>query len=445
MISENQIYRLKCEGINNYGKGVSNVDSFVIFIDDFYTGEIADIKITKVYKNFGFGIITNLIQKSPHRIDSLCGHSSLSGTCPFNDITYEYELKLKSEIVKHNITRKTSYYKDIECISSEDIKGYRNKITVFFNEINGKIKYGYFKEKSNDFIEVDYCVQIDDEINKLLKHIIKILEESNSSIANIRKKVGHIKGVVIRKSSYTKKIIIMFLSTHNIPNIDFIKDNLLSFNKNISGISININKSYDTFIYSGKIIKVYGDSYIDEKIMDIIFRVDNLSFLQVNTSCASLLYKYAIDKANLTKDDNVLDLYCGVGGITLNLSKYVDKVYGIEEVESSISLAKYNAKSNLISNSIFYASDSKNFDLFIKKGEIDVLFLDPPRKGLSKELIDKILFYKFNKIIYISCDPYTLSNDLNLLEKEYKIESIKCFNMFPRTRHVETVCCLVKR
>jgi len=441
MVELNNIYKLECIGINNYAKGVSKIESLLVFVDDFYPEEIAEVKITKKEKNFAYGKIINLIVESPHRIKSVCSHSIESGTCPFSDIDYDYECELKGKMVLNNINRalKTNI-ETVDVISGDIIDGYRNKVTVFFND---KYEFGYFKEESNDFVKVDSCVQIEEEIRKIIISLLSILKKNDIECANYKKKTGIIKGVSIRKSSYTKKISVMILATKDM-NDEFLKvsEELKSLYKNITGISFNINREYETFIYSGSEHQYYGDSYIQEKIYDSVLKVNNMSFLQVNTSCASKLYSEAIKMANLKKNMNVIDLYSGCGGISLNAAKFVNHVYAIETVKSAIELARKNAIYNNVSNATFYVGDSKDFNTTIKEKNIDCLFVDPPRAGLSKETVNEILKQNFITIIYISCDSFTLARDLKLLQEKYNLISIKTFNMFPRTKHVETVCLL---
>jgi len=440
MVKVNDIYTLKCESINNYGKGVSRIDSLLVFIDDFYPGEIGEILITSVKKNYCFGKVSHLTKKSEHRIDNVCKHEVINSSCPFSNIDYEYELELKKQIVLSNINFKlNTNIKDIDITSGDLIKGYRNKVTVFFNK---DYEFGTYAEGTNDLIVIKDCVQIKDEFIDIINKFLSLIKEYKLEIMDSINKTGYIKGIVLRKSEYNNDIILMIITKHNYDEFKVISEELMLFNSNIKGVSIILKNNYDSFIYSGKFINIIGNSFIVEKLGTKLFKIDNMSFLQVNTSCASKLYKRAIEIASLNKDDSVLDLYCGCGGISLNVADYVNKVIGIEEVESSIDSAKENSKINNINNAIFYKDDSKNFLKYIKDINIDCVFVDPPREGLSKETIDSILESNINKIIYISCDPYTLSNNLKMLNIKYEIKHIECFNMFSRTHHVETVVAL---
>ncbi len=442
---QNNLYEVECININNYGKGVAKIDSLLVFIDDFYPGEKALIEITLKKKNYCFGRIVKLIKSSIHRIDKVCDHLD-SGTCPFNDIDYEYELELKKSIVKNNIERSLNITIDNLNITSGDIiSGYRNKVTVFFKKEINKTVFGTFKEGTNELIIINSCVQINEIKNKILNSICHLIDKYNVSLFDYNNKTGFLKGVVIKESEYSKEILIMFLSRKDDKNIDVLSKELVDIYPNIVGISISIDDSYNTFIYSGTERIIIGKNEIEEKILNSIFKINNQSFLQVNTSCASKLYECAINKGIKSKDDVVLDLYSGCGGISLNAALLSKEVIGIEVVDSAIELAKRNAIINNIKNVYFYSDDAINYNKYIKNKSVDVVFVDPPRKGLDPKMVNELLSSNFKRIVYVSCDPYTLSRDIKLLSEKYIMESIECFNMFPRTKHVETVCSLIKK
>ena len=442
---KNDLYEVSCININNYAKGVTKIDSLLVFTDDFYPGEKALISIKEEHKNYSFGKVERLITPSIHRIKKVCNHED-SGTCPFNDISYEYELELKKSIVRNNISRELNVdIKDINITSGDTIDGYRNKVTVFFKKESNHTIFGTFKENTNELIKIDSCVQINNKKLSIIKSITSLLDRYNLDIVDFIKKTGNVKGVVIRESSYNQKINVMFLLRYDSNVITDISNELSKLYPDISSISINIDKSFDTFIYGGIEKILIGDNTITEKILDTIFKVDNQSFLQVNTSCASKLYKRAIELANLKKSDTILDLYSGCGGISLNASKYVKEVIGIETVPSAIDLARKNALSNNINNATFFVDDAANYNEYIKDKNVKKIFVDPPRKGLDKKMIDLLNDNKFDTIIYVSCDPYTLSRDIKLLKETYKLNSIECFDMFPRTRSVEVLTKLIRK
>ena len=438
----NSTYKVKCLSINNYAKGVSKIDGMLIFIDDFYPDEEAIIKITKIFKNYAFGVVIEYLTKSPYRITDECNHSHKAGTCPFNNVTLEYENYLKSQMVKSNIERAIGEnIHDIEVLYSNPIKGFRNKVTVFFDK---DYSFGYFIEGTHTIVKVDSCIQIDDDILKVINDSLSLLKEKSVEVYNYKYKSGTIKGISIRKSSYNNLMSVMFLVSKDDYKLSNISLSLKELNPNITGISLSINKDDSTIVYTNKEKVLYGFPFITEKILDNLFEIPNQSFLQVNTNGASLLYSEAIKMAELKKSDTVLDLYCGAGGISISLSKYVKEVIGIEIVESAIKSAERNKDINNIKNVSFYCEHAKNFKDLLGNKKIDVLFVDPPRSGLSNDALINIISLNVNKIVYVSCDSYTLARDLKLLKASgYNIKDIKCVNMFLRSKHVEVILGLV--
>ena len=435
--------KLKCLSINNYGNGVSKIDGLLVFIPSFYPDEEAIIKLTEVHKNYAFGSIKELLVRSPYRVKSVCDHSSDAGTCPFSDITLEYENKLKGEMVKNNVERAlNTTLPELEVLYAEPTYGYRNKVTVFFNKA---YQFGYFKEGTHEVCPIKSCVTISDDILKVLNSISILLKEYKVEIYNY-KNYGIVKGVSIRRSTFNNKMSIMFLSVKCTKELRSIADDLKELYPDITGISVSINNNDKTVVYSDKETILYGNTYIDEHILNMDYRVENQSFLQVNTNGASLLYSEAIKMAELSKDDIVLDLYSGAGGISLNASLYAKEVIGIETVKSAVDSANINKYLNKVSNAEFYNTDSANLKSIIKDKTIDVVFTDPPRSGMESSVIADIISIRPKRIVYVSCDSYTMARDLKLLTMGgYELKEIKCVNMFIKSRHIESIVLMLRK
>ncbi|MCR4660543.1 MAG: 23S rRNA (uracil(1939)-C(5))-methyltransferase RlmD [Clostridia bacterium] len=437
-------YIVKCISINNYAKGVAKIDSLLVFVDNLYPDEEAIIKIKEVHKNYAFGEVIKYLTKSPYRIDDECHHSHDAGSCQFNNITLEYENKLKSLMVKSNIERAIKEeISDIEILYCEPLIGYRNKVTVFFDN---DYSFGYFKEGTHEIVKISSCVQIHEEILKVINDSLLLIRDNDIKVYDYKTKSGIVKGISIRRSSYNHLMSVMFLVSKDDYRFIDVSKRLTKENKNVTGVSLSINKDDSTIVYSKNEKVLYGTPYITEKIINNLFEISNQSFLQVNTNGASLLYSEAIKMSDLKKTDTVLDLYCGAGGISLSLSSDVKEVIGLEIVEDAIKSAERNKEINKIDNVTFFAEDAKNFNQVIGSKKIDALFVDPPRSGLSNDAIINIISLLPRKITYISCDSYTLARDLKILKASgYEIKEIKCVNMFLRTKHVETVVLLVRK
>ena len=440
-IQINDEVEVTCIGLNNYGKGTCKVEGFLVFVDDLYPEEEAKVKIYFVEKNFAMGKVISFIKQSPHRIPSVCFHSADSGTCPLSDIDFAYENELKGELVRADLSHTLLYdVGKIEVLTAEPINGYRNKVTVFFLNQDGNPAFGSFKEGTHDIMPIASCVTIPSEMVEVFNGILHLLEIHKMPIYDFKKRYGIVKGASIRRSSFNGKMSVMLLSSEMVEEYYDLAKDLMTQNPDITGVSVSVNNSDDTNVYNGREKQLMGDAKITERILNVNFEVDNQSFLQVNTSGASLLYKTAIDLSELKKTDSVLDLYCGAGGISLNAAIYAKFVIGIESSNAAIKNAIKNAVNNKISNVEFFAKDASELLKVIGKRHIDTIFMDPPRSGIMKEAMASIIASRIKRIIYVSCDPYTLSRDVKLLvQSGYELKQVKCVNMFPRTRHVETV------
>ena len=208
---------------------------------------------------------------------------------------------------------------------------------------------------------------------------------------------------------------------------------------------MNINPSNTNVILGDEEIVLYGDSKIQEELNEMYFNISSKSFYQINPKQTKILYNLAIEYANITKDDIVVDLYCGTGTIGLLAAKYAKKVFGIEIVQEAIEDAKVNAKNNKIENIEFINADAKvGAQLLLdRKQHVDVVIVDPPRKGCDNQTLEAINIFDPKRLVYVSCDPATLASDLFLLNENYNIESIDCVDMFPFSYHVETIVCLI--
>ena len=238
---------------------------------------------------------------------------------------------------------------------------------------------------------------------------------------------------------------ILVVNEKDIPFEKEIVDNLISKFPNIKTIVKNINSKNTNVILGKENITLYGNGFIEDKLGDYVFKISPLSFYQVNPVQTEKLYNLGIESANISKNDIVFDLYCGIGTISIFASKYAKKVYGVEIVEEAIQMAKENAKINNVQNTEFLAGDTEVIlDNLVNSKNIlpDIVIVDPPRKGLDNLSINNIIKIKPKKVVYISCNPATLVRDLKFLEDFFEIISIKPVDMFPFTSSVESVAVL---
>ena len=389
----------KIERFDHEGAGIALINNKVTFIPKTIPGDIVEVTITEEKKNYQRAKSIKLIKPSNERIGALCPYYAKCGGCHLQNLTYQNTLNYKLNNVK-NILSKVNQDIELKIIPNPHEFNYRNKIELKI--VKGKM--GFYEKATNDIVEIAKCLITDEAINNILPTLKDI---------NIRNAE-----VIIRTNS-AKDILIIINSQEKISFEKLIKEN-------IKGIIIN-NKL------------VYGQNYLIEKINDIKYQISYDAFFQVNPYVATELFN--IIQENINDNDYVLDLFSGVGTLSLTASKKAKEVLGIEIVPNAVISAKNNALKNKINNVTFIEGD-----VFKKIKDVDNKYntwcVDPPRKGLDKETINTIIKYKPKKIIYVSCNIHSLVRDLLLIKDLYKIEKFYVLDMFSYTYHAECVCIL---
>ncbi len=434
---------------NGYeGEGIAKIDNYTIFIPRAIKGEKVKILIVKVNSSHSFGKIIDILEKSNSRVESDCNTYKRCGGCNLRHMNYKDTLELKRKNVQNLINKTLKQKVEVKnAIGMEKPFFYRNKAQypVGYNR-NGEIITGVYAERSHEIIELNSCsIQMPISI-QIAKFIITFMKENNISAYNEKTGKGAIRHIVVKVGLSTNEVMcVLVTNERKIPNEDKLVESLINKFSNIKTILKNINQKNTNVIMGNENVILYGNGYIQDKLGDFIFNISPLSFYQINPIQTEKLYNLAINKANLTKEDTVLDLYCGIGTIGTFASPYVKQVYGIEIVEQAIEDAKQNAKLNKIENMKFYCGDVEQvLENVLTKEETmpNVVFVDPPRKGLDKHTIQNIIDLKPERFIYISCNPATLVRDLKEFEELYEIKEIQPVDMFPFTSHVECVAVL---
>ena len=387
---------------DDFGQGITFVDDVITFVPNTIPGDIVDIKIVKKKKKYNVGKVINYIKLSKDRIDYKCPYFNKCGGCVLQSISYDATINFKLNKV---INLFNKYNLDIkpEIVKNPSDYNYRNKIKLMV--IDGKI--GYFETNSHTLVEINECIIASKAINK----VIPLLKTFNI-----------INGNIVIRCNLNDEILIIIESNDKLNiDIDVLKENI-----KLVGIVVN-NKT------------IYGDNFLIECINDIYYKISYDSFFQINPYVASKLFN--IVKENIDKTDIVLDLYCGVGTLSLNATLNANEVIGVEIVPNAVLNAIYNAKINKINNTKFILNDAQDAVGKINK-KFDKIIIDPPRSGLTKKTIDTILTIMPKKIIYVSCDPNTLIRDISLLKDKYSIEKSYILDMFSYSYHVECICIL---
>lgn len=393
--------KILIESMNHTGDGIGKIDNKVIFIKKAIPGDIIEPKDIVEHKNYLTANIKNIVKKSDKRIEAPCPYYSECGGCQIMSMNYQNQLIYKKEKVKNIFQKYANLDINPNIIASEEFY-YRNKITLQVQ--NGTL--GLLKSQSNELVEIDNCLLVTKNINKIIKNL-----KRNLNLMNINK-------IIIK--DIANKIMIIFKGSIN-------KDKVISLLKDqVNSIYLNDNC-------------IYGQKTLVENLDKYQFHISNNSFFQVNHHQTLNLYNKVLDYLG-KKEKNVLDLYCGTGTIGIYISKFCNQIMGIEINESAIKDANSNKKLNNIKNISFQCGDVSK--IITSKMKYDTIIVDPPRNGLSKTTRKILKEIKSNKIIYISCNPITLTRDINALKEKYELKDITLVDMFPNTYHVECICIL---
>ena len=448
-VEKNKIYVVDIIDNGIEGEGIAKIDNFTIFIPGAIMGEKVKILIVKVLASYAYGKIIEIVEKANKRVEPDCTTYKRCGGCNLRHIDYDETLNIKAKTVQ-NLVEKTlrNKIKVDTTLGMGNPYHYRNKAQypVGIGK-DGKPVIGVFAKRTHEIIPMEKCLIQDERVEKVAKFTFEFVKKNNISIYNEKTQKGILRHIVIKIAKQTEEImVILVINGETLKDEEKLVEVLINKFPNIKTIVKNINKKNTNVILGDKNVSIYGDGYVIDILGEYTFKISPLSFYQVNPVQAEALYNIGVEEAKITKEDVVFDLYCGVGTISIFMSKYAKKVYGIEIVEEAIEMAKENARINNIKNTEFIAGDVQLIldDLINKKNIIpDIIMIDPPRKGLDKISIEDILKIKPKKLVYISCNPATLVRDLATFEGLYNIKKIKPVDMFPFTSHVECVVAMI--
>jgi len=448
IVEKNKEYIVEIIDNGFEGEGIAKINDFTIFIPGAIKGEKVKILIVKVLSSYAFGKILEILEKSENRIEPDCKTYKRCGGCNLRHIKYQETLKLKQNAVQSLVDKTLKNKIRVkETIGMENPYYYRNKVQYPVGiDKNGKPQIGVFANRSHEIIPIEKCFIQNEKSEEIAKYIFELWNENNYTIYNEETRKGLLRHIVIKTGIKTNQYMcILVVNGQGFDNEKEFVSKIANKYKEIRAIIVNSNMKNTNVILGLENRTIFGKGYIEDKLGEYIFKISPLSFYQVNPIQAEKLYNLGIQKANITKDDIVFDLYCGIGTISLFMSKYAKKVYGIEIVEEAIKAAKENAKINNVDNVEFIAGDvEKALSNIIYDRKIipDIVMVDPPRRGLDNTSINNILSIKSKRLVYISCNPATLVRDLAKLEEMYEVKEIVPVDMFPFTSHVECIAVL---
>ena len=431
--------------VNSYshqGEGIGRINNFAVFVSGAISGEKARVKITEVKKNFARGQLEEVILPSPYRVKPHCPVYHLCGGCHLQHMAYEKQLEMKKEIVENALSRiGNQNIKALPTIGMKDPWRYRNKGHFHLARENGKIQLGFYKSKSHTLVPACQCCLFSTTINRLVKHLEKQLTGREISIYDNETDQGNLRGIILKESKSSGEIMIIFITKEEKLIADEIfLDNLIKDFSQIVSVYQNINKS-SKMVLLGKDFKLLkGKTSIEDAIGSFKFKISPSSFFQVNVSQAQALFEKIVEYANLSGEETVIDSYCGTGAISIYLAGKAKRVYGLELEKGAVRDSWENCELNSLSNLKFFTGKAEKwlYGWIKNREEVQVMVIDPPRKGCSREMLKDIIKIEPEQILYVSCNLPTLARDIKYLTQNgYNLEKVQPVDMFPQTSHIE--------
>ena len=447
MLTKNQIYETTVTDYTAEGQGVAHIEGCAVFIPNAIAGERILVRIEKAQKTWAAGKIVEILEKSPHRVNRECPVAKLCGGCDFWHMDYEEESRLKAERVRNNLNRMGGEnLEELPILSAPTCYGYRNKAQYPVAAKKGRAYAGFFRAGTHDVVENKRCLILPEETDRVKNAVMDYVNQYRITAYDEVAHTGLLRHIYVRRGVVSGQILVcLVVNGRKLPRIEELLKRLQKI-EGFTTLVLSVNTKKGNAVLGDEFITLHGPGYIEDTLCGLTFRLSPRSFYQVNHHQAQRLYEAAISQAEITKNDTVLDLYCGVGTITLCMASAAGRVIGVEVIPQAVEDAKDNAKRNGIENAEFFCGDAGQAALELKKQGIkaDVVVVDPPRKGLNADTIEALARFSPRRIVYVSCDPATLARDVALLkERGYTLKNALAADLFPRCSHVESIVTLI--
>ncbi len=448
MLEKNKVYDAVISDYTAEGQGIAKIEGCAVFVPNAIVGESCRIRIEKAQKTWAAGKLVEILEKSPHRVNRECPVAKLCGGCDFWHMDYEEETRLKADRVRQALNRiGGETLTEVPILAAPTCYGYRNKAQYPVSSQKGRAFAGFFRAGTHSVVENNRCLILPEETDRIKKLVIDYVNHWRISAYDESAQKGLLRHIFVRRGNVSGQILVcLVVNGTKLPHPEDLIARLQAV-PGFTSLVLSVNTRPGNTVLGDRLITLYGPGYIEDTLCGLRFRLSPRSFYQVNHHQAQRLYAAAISQAEITKDDLVLDLYCGVGTITLAMAQAAGKVIGVEVVEQAVADARENAKRNQIENVEFFCGDAGKAALSLEEKGIhpDVVVVDPPRKGLNADAIEAMVKMSPRRIVYVSCDPATLARDVSLLKQRgYQLKNALAADLFPRCAHVESVVAMVK-
>lgn len=450
-VEKNKIYEMQIDALGSKGEGIGRIAGYTVFVEGALPGETIRVLIVKVKKNYGYGKLMEILEVSPERREPMCPVAKQCGGCQLQHLSYKAELAYKTREVK-DVMERIGGIKGVEvkpALGMENPWRYRNKAQFPVGRGKNGCAIGFYAKRSHRIVDTEKCF-LQNECNDEIIGIVRtFLNEFHIPLYDEEKHKGLVRHILTRIGRNSGEIMVcIVINGKKLPNSDILVERLKAV-EGVVSIVLNVNKEKTNVILGQKIIALWGKDTITDSIDGIAFEISPLSFYQVNPVQTEVLYGKAVELADLKGDETVLDLYCGIGTISLFFARKAKKVFGVEIVPEAIADAKKNAARNGITNVEFAVGAAEEVipRLYEEEGiTADIVVVDPPRKGCDEKLLETILRISPEKIVYVSCNPSTWARDLVVLkEGGYALKEVQPVDQFSHSVHVEVVSLLQKQ
>ena len=447
-LKKNTTHEMTIENYTTDGAGIARLDGLVVFIPETIRGERWEVLLLKVNKSVAWGKAVRLIEGSCERVEADCPYAGKCGGCQYRHMTYQEELFAKGQRVSDALTRMGGVTTEMPpVLGAVDPTRYRNKVQFPIGGTDNAPSIGFYRPRSHDVVNVEDCLLQPESASKI-SHVVKNwMLRYGAPIYQERDCSGIMRHLFIRTNQKGEVLCCLVVNRDKVTHLRELIGSIQRVEPQLVGLVLNINNKDTNVILGRKHRLVWGQDYLEETLCGKTFKLSVPSFFQINQPQTEVLYGKVMEFAELTGEETVVDLYCGIGTISLCLAEKAKKVVGVEIVEQAIEDAQANADRNGVENIDFYCGDAGEIATQLKAEEIhpDVVVLDPPRKGLAPEVAEIVAGMAPARIVYVSCDPATLARDVKkFTELGYQFVKGQAVDMFPRTAHVETVILMTR-
>lgn len=449
---QGEILELTITDLASSGDGLGRYQERVVFVPDTVPGDRVRLRVVQARSTFGRGQVKQLLSPSPERVRPACMVADKCGGCQWQAVGYGAQLVAKQQQVVDALTRIGKFdHPPVDPIAGASAPlGYRNKATYPLERSSqGQVKAGYFRRGSHKLVNLNQCPVQDEQLNPLLAAIKQDIQERGWSIYNESRHQGRLRHLGLRVGRRTGQQLIVLVSTDpKLKDIELQAQMWMERYPSLVGVCLNLNRAKTNAIFGSETLVIDGLPYLEEIFADLRFRIHATSFFQINTEQAEALLTILLSELALTGEETIIDAYCGVGALTLPLAQRAKRVVGLEVQPEAVEQALANAGLNGIDNVEFRAGEVGTLLPLVADSlsqTVDVVVLDPPRKGCDRPVLEALIALKPPRIVYMSCDPATLARDLQVLRDEggYNLTRVQPADFFPQTPHVECVAFLV--